>query len=670
MEIKGQYVLQGKKQVAFAVGAYNKSKPLVIDPELVYSTWLGGYGNDNATSIAVDVNGNAYLAGWTSSLNFPTTAGTVQDARTINFTQAFVSKLNAAGTALVYSTYLGSTQYSASGCQFKGSPNTYAYALAIDPSGNVYVTGETNSYAFPTTANAYDEGLKFSGIPYSGCFGNAAAFVTKLTPNGEGLAYSTFLRDRFDTFYNARGRGIAVDNTGSIYVTGDTRTLSFPAGSNGLTTQTNNGSYNAFLIKLDPSKTGTASRVYGDLIGGSGDDIGNGVVIDPSGNAIVVGSTNSTDFPVSAGAFQTMGGGATNADAFVLKIDTRVTGAGRLQYSTYLGGSGEDTGNAVAVNEAGQVFITGSAYSNNFPTTANSFQPAYPFPDGSQINPGFVAKLDPIRTVAMSLLYSSYLGDSAVGASTPTAIGLDGTGQAHILLQGWVARMSADGRTRNYASTFFPNPVYGWDVPPVPEGLLFWEPTFAHGLAVAPDGNYYVVGAAGSSWGVTSEPVPYQRIFGGGQHDAFVLKKDPQAAPTCDPGGGDDGGGVSIANRTNAAFALNALPPCPPPATTPLIFIPGIAASILEEVKGNEINQLNPPEPISNAVKIKSDLSLDPAKQQNILTQGIKIVAPDIFRDVYGGFNWRESKKKNKDIVEPGILKYLTQNGYTEYRRV
>ena len=290
---------------------------------LVYSTYLGGSGGDNGMGIAVDASGNAYITGYTSSADFPTTFGAFQTTYG-GSGDAFVTVLNSMGSGLVYSTYLG------------GSDAEQGNNIAVDGGGNVYVTGLTRSANFPTTVGAFQT---TSG-------GMQDAFVTKLNPTGTGLIYSTYLGGSSDD----EGKGIVVDAAGNAFVTGRTSSINLPTTAGAF--QTTFGSVqDAFVTKLNFAGTGL---IYSTYLGGSSDDEGFGIAVDATGNAFVSGDTSSTNFPTTAGAFQTTFGGS--ADAFVTKLNS--TGAG-LIYSTYLGGNLADAALAIAVNSAGNAYVTG-----------------------------------------------------------------------------------------------------------------------------------------------------------------------------------------------------------------------------------------------------------------------------------------------------------------------
>ncbi|HEV8644748.1 MAG TPA: SBBP repeat-containing protein [Burkholderiales bacterium] len=391
-EIAGGYVLQGANQVGFEVAAYDRSRPLIIDPVVLsYSTYLGGSDREGGSGIAVDVDGNAYVTGQTSSLNFPTTAGAFQTSAGADCTpqfpclNAFVTKLNPTGSALIYSTYVG------------GSSTNSAGGVAVDSDGNAYVMGTTGSIDFPTTIGAFQ--------PIHG--GGYDAFVTKLNSTGSALLYSTYLGGNG---YGDWGHGIAVDVDGNAYVTGETMSNNFPTTPGAFQTVIGGGGScgspespspcnDAFVTKLNPAGS---ALVYSTYLGGRPGEWGNGIAVDASGSAYVTGWTSSyTDFPTTVGAFQMTG---NSWDAFVTKLHP--TGSS-LIYSTHLGGSddgragsgggygsGKEQGYGIAVDVDGNAYVTGETTSIDFPTTAGAFQPAF---GGGRIDGGdaFVAKLNP-----------------------------------------------------------------------------------------------------------------------------------------------------------------------------------------------------------------------------------------------------------------------------------
>ena len=316
-EVAGNYVMRNQREVGFEVGAYDLTKPLVIDPVLIYSFTLAGSTTDSPAAIAVDASGNAYIGGFTRSANFPTASA--MDSTIGGLQDVFVAKINAAGSALVYSTFLG------------GSLDDSGYDLAIDGAGNAYVTGRTSSNNFPTV-NAFDS-------TYSGGT-DEDGFVARLNPAGSALVYSTYLSGQF----GARPYGIATDGAGNAYVTGDT-SVNHPVTASAFEATTYN---TGFLSKLNTNGSGASSLVYSTFLGHTGSGEGRAIAADATGNVYVTGNLNSTatNF-ASAGAFQTTYGGGTQ-DAYVEKFNTNLSGAASRVYATYLGGSGQDFGGSAA----------------------------------------------------------------------------------------------------------------------------------------------------------------------------------------------------------------------------------------------------------------------------------------------------------------------------------
>jgi len=357
-----RYVIADDGSIGFALGNYAAGYPIVLDPTLVYSTYLGGSDLDDAYDIAVDSADNAYVLGRTLSTDFPTQSPL---DRTFNGGyDAFVAKLNATGSALVYSTYFG------------GSGGDEPSGIAVDSAGNAYVTGQTGSSNFPTVNALYDT---LNGV--------RDIFVAKLNAAGSTLVYSTYLGGSgWEYSYE-----IAVDSAGNAYVAGSTNSADFPMASP--LDNTLGGGSDATVTKLNA--TGSA-LVYSTYLGGSeGDAAYGGIAVDDAGNAYVTGYTQSNDFPTTNALYPTYGGGT---DAFVTKLNTA---GSALVYSTYLGGSNSERGLDVIVDGAGSAYVTGYTFSSNFPTQS----PLDSTLDGSQ--DAFVAKLNAAGSV---LLYSTYLG--------------------------------------------------------------------------------------------------------------------------------------------------------------------------------------------------------------------------------------------------------------------
>jgi hypothetical protein len=475
--VSGGYVLAPDGTASFAVGAYDRSRPLVIDPTLSYSTYLGGSGVDQATGVAVDAAGEAFVVGFTRSTNFP--APHPLQAANAGLTNAFVSKLNAAGTALVYSTYLG------------GSVSDEALGVAVDAAGDVYVVGVTTSTNFPTTNRPLQAAIG----------GGTDAFVSKLNAAGTALVYSTYLGGSGTDIANA----VAVDAAGEAYVVGSTTSTNFPTAD---PLQAGNaGSTDAFVAKLNVAGTGL---VYSTYLGAFNSDSAYGVAVDAAGEAYVVGDTQSTNFP-TVNPLPAGNGNAGGVGAFVSKLNAAGTA---LVYSTYLGGSGDDHAYGVAVDAAGDAYVVGVTTSTDFPT-ANPLQAAI-----GATTTAFVSKLNAAGT---ALVYSTYLGGSS--ADLAFGVAVDAAGEAYVI-----------GDT---ASTNFPtaNPLQaanggGTDAfvsKLNAAGTALVYSTYlggssnddATGVAVDAAGSAYVVGYTTSTNFPTAGPL---QATNGGTTDAFVTK--------------------------------------------------------------------------------------------------------------------------------------------------
>ncbi len=383
--IEGVYKLQGDDSFGFELSGYDSELPLVIDPVLSYSTYLGGSGQDQALDIAVDATGAAYVVGSTSSTNFPTLNPLQQMSQ--GASDVFVTKVNAQGNSLVYSTYLG------------GSSDENAVGVAVAVSGSVYLTGGTWSSDFPTI-NALSDSLR----------GTTDAFVTKLNSSGNALVYSTYLGGSGQET-NALTGNIAVDASGAAYVTGHTTSSDFPTVN--AFQNTLKGSEDAFVSKLSCSG---ANLIYSTYLGGSGNERGTGISVDTASSVFVTGETASTDFP-TIGPFQATLKGSL--DAFVSKLSSS---GSSLVYSTYIGGSTSDRARDIAIDQFGAAYITGVTNSTNYPTL-NPFQGTFQF--GS--TDAFVTKLN---VSGDSLAYSTYLGGGSGDEGGDIAV--DSTGKVYI----------------------------------------------------------------------------------------------------------------------------------------------------------------------------------------------------------------------------------------------
>jgi hypothetical protein len=394
--VASRYVLNGDGAYGFALGAgYDPSRELIIDPGVDYSTLIGGASHEIGAGIAVDSSGNAYLVGTTQSPNFPTTVGAFRrTGAASNFGDVFVSKLNPAGSALVYSTFIG------------GSDFDWGRSIAIDAAGNAYVTGQTKSSSFPTTSGAFDRTFNVDTCPRCG-IDQYDAFALKLNAAGSALVYSTFLGG-FDI---DDGLGIAVDGSGSAYVTGETYSSNFPT-TTGAFDRTKNANPDAFVAKLNAAGS---ALVYSTYFGGSAVEFGSRIAVGAGGTAYVMGTSSSADLPTTPGAFDTVFNGAF--DMFVTKLNAA---GSALAYSTFLGGADFESGGGLKVDAAGNAYISGSTGSADFPTTPGAF-------DTSPAGDVFVTKLNPAGS---ALVYSTALGGSA--GEGANAVNVDAAGNAWV----------------------------------------------------------------------------------------------------------------------------------------------------------------------------------------------------------------------------------------------
>jgi len=380
--IAAEYRIIGRREVRIEVAAYDRSLPLTIDPVLSYSTYLGGFRNDRAWGMAVDSSGCAYLVGESLSTNFP--AANALQAVSKGNTDVFVTKLNASGTGMVFSTYLG------------GADVDVGSGIALDATGNIYITGYTRSTGFPVTAGVYRSTKS----------GGEDAFVAKLAPTGGSLVYSTFV----GASGNDRAQAIAVDASGNAHIAGYTTSVTFPTAS--AAQATFGGSTDAFAAKLNASGS---ALVYSTYLGGSSNDTASGIAVDGSGNAYIAGQTQSPNFPVRS-AYQTNKAGS--GDAFVVKLSA----AGAFVFSTHLGGKSVDSAKAIALDAQSNIYLTGSTYSIDFPTSSGAFQRTK-----SGEYDAFVTKMNSAGT---ALVWSTYLGGAE--SDEGTAIAVDASGIPYV----------------------------------------------------------------------------------------------------------------------------------------------------------------------------------------------------------------------------------------------
>jgi hypothetical protein len=395
-QIEGAYTLLAQNQVGFALGEYDRSKPLVIDPVLNYASYLGGAGDDNATAVAVDADGNAYIAGITASVDFPV-ATNFQPAPK-GGEEIFVTKLNKSGSSVAYSTYIG------------GSGSDRAAAIAVDREGHVYVAGATSSSDFPLQA------ARFAVLG-----GAEDAFVLKLQADGSGFVFSTYLGGSAADQANA----IALDGAGGAVIAGKTASpdfpLAYPLQSQCSPAADGTCSTDAFVTKLGAE----GALLYSTYLGGSGPDQANGVAIDTLGYVYVAGSTGSANFPTVNAAqpgCKTDESGACTLEAFVAKLTPDFAG---LFYSTYIGGSGNDQANGVAVDAAGNAYLAGRTTSADLPVL-DAIQPACSSSEAAPCSDAFVAKIG----VEGLVRFATYLGGRSIDQAS--AIALDHNGDIYV----------------------------------------------------------------------------------------------------------------------------------------------------------------------------------------------------------------------------------------------
>jgi len=543
--LAGRYARLSATEAGFRVAAWDRSRALVIDPVVDYATYVGGASSDWGYAIAVDGAGNAYVAGSTTSANFPL-AGPYQ-ASLRGFGDAVVLKLNAAGSALVYATYLG------------GTGSEAAQGISLDGAGNAFVSGWTTSTNFPTVN------------PYQAANGGGYdAFAVKLSASGAALTYATYLGGSADE----RGYGSAIDAAGNAYLTGSTASANFPTAGP-LQATFGGGAIDAFVAKLSAAGS---SLVYSTFLGGGATDYGRAIAVDGAGTAYVTGATGSTNFPTASPRQASSGGGS---DAFVARLNAA---GSALTWSTYLGGSGDDYGQGIAIDGAGSAFVTGRAGSTDFPTAS----PVQASAGGGSFD-AFVSKLN---AAGSALTWSTYLGGS--GDDEGLAIAVDASGNA------WIT-----GDTSS--SNFPPGSTYagGSDAfvvkvnaagSALADATSLGGPGYEQGNGIAVDGagNVFVAGQSTAAGFPVARA--YQATYGGGLYDGFVAKllvsstplpttpgspsamPNPSAGsvavswgPSTDPGGPglagyelqvspDDGGTFSpLATTATASYAYTAV---------------------------------------------------------------------------------------------------------------
>lgn len=519
-EIRGSYQIVSDNQVAFSLDRYDTDVPLVIDPVVAYSSYIGAIGDDRGNGIAVDGQGSAYVVGQTY-LN-----GSVQ--------YAFVSKFNPSGTAFLYTTVIGN-----------GQCNTTGNGIAVDAQGNAIITG------------------MYGYVDQWGYCNNKGVLTSKLNPAGNAFVYNQY----FGGGDYDHGNAVVVDAQGNAYFTG----VMFGDGpvTAGAFQVEGGGWQDAFAMKLDPN----GNVVFATYLGGGWMDEGFGIAIDAAKRVYVAGTTGSANFPVTANGFQTTpANGSSTGFVSQLSADGRA-----LLYSTFLGGGYSEDLAGVAVDATG-VYVTGTTNSSNFPTTSNAYDracgtdgacnPTYSDFQWHYPEDAFLTKLDTTKAGAASLVYSTYLGGFARELSR--TIALDGAG--HV----WIA-----GRTGSFTSFPVLNPVQAnlagdydvfiseFDTTQAGAASLLFSTFFggtlydeAQGMAIDAAGNVYVTGYTGSA----NFPVlnAAQAVSSGG-NDAFAAKLGNAAAlalnavavnPAVVTGGATSTGTVTLSGAAPAGGAV------------------------------------------------------------------------------------------------------------------
>ena len=555
--IQGRYRTNADGSIGFEVGVYDTTRKLVIDPVIIYGTYLGLSNVDMGARIAVDANGNSYITGFTLDQGYPRSPGAYQPNSGGAATgDVILTKVAADGASVVFTTHIG------------GSNRETGAGIVVDTVGNIYITGVTNSTDFPVTADAVRSKVTASGLYPSDCF------LLKLNASGNALLYSTYL--------GGSGRdgcsAVAIDATGNAYVTGYTTSSDFPRTDNAYQSLLRGGTVipdflalrnmfpiaggDAFVTKVNP--TGTA-LVYSTYLGGSGNDMSFAIAVDTAGNAYVAGSTTSDNFPITPGAAQSVFGGGGGqgfnglffGDAFITKLNPTGTA---LVYSTYYGGRKDEICTALAIDASGNAYIAGSTLSSDLPVTDQAIQSTYKGAGGDGLllaGDAFVAKLNPTGT---QWLYSTYLG----GSRDDRAVGLAVDSNGNAFVAGNTVStdfpISADAEQRTYGGQPTTELVLVGDawvaqINPTGRALIYSSylggrgGDWALGVAVDNKGAMYVTGGTSSNnFPVTKGA--YQTSFYGGPDrslplgDAFVVKLGDRIV---------SGSTVSIAGLASAA---------------------------------------------------------------------------------------------------------------------
>ena len=497
-EIPTRYVVYEGGAVGFQVERYDASRPLVIDPELSYSTLLGGSGTDRAWDVTADSAGNVYVVGETASTNFPSVSAS--QPRVGGGVDVFLAKLRPDGKTLVYATYLG------------GSGDERGYGIATDAAGNVYLTGETSSRNFPTTAGAFQ-------TAYGG--GDTDAFLTKLNPTGSALLYSTLLGGSGGD----GGNGVVVDSSGHAYLGGYAGSANFPTTPGAFQTVFG-GVEDAFVARLNPAASGPPALVYSTFVGGNNGDSANAIALGPGGSPYLTGYTSSRNFPVTPGAYQRLNLSLTGTDdVFVVKLKPDASG---LDWSSYFGGEADETGAGIAVDAAGNAYVAGVTDSRLLlPAAQNAapFQRAF----GGGASDAFVARFNPAASGPAALAWATYLGGAQ--GDDATRLAADPAGNCYVVgatessnfpILGGAVQAAFSGSQERDDDAFLTK-LSPAGVPVYSTFLGSRGINKSLGVSLDAAGNAYFVGAT-SALNFPVTPGVVQPAFGGGDRDAFIAR--------------------------------------------------------------------------------------------------------------------------------------------------
>jgi hypothetical protein len=488
--VEAGYAKLGAREIGFTLGKYDRNRELVIDPVVLYATYWGGSLYEGGYAMAIDSSNNVYLSGLVESTDFPT-VNAIQSSNAFDY-EAFAMKINAAGTSVVYATYLGGTGHS-----------EYGMGLAVDSSNNVYIVGATNSTDFPGTSG--------SAIQSSNGGGTRDGFATKINAAGNAITYSTYLGGNADEI----AWGVAVDGSGNAHVVGTTQSSNFPV-SNALQSSHGGGTDDGFLVKINAAGTAVAFSTY---IGGSGGDGANDIEIDGSGNLYVAGPTNSANFPgVNGSSLQSTHAG--NGDGYLLKLNSS---ASSILNSTYYGGTGGESIYAFELDASGNIVFGGTTDGSSLPgISGSSIQSTF-----AGVYDVFVGKMNAAMT---AMTWATFLGGSDYDQLANSGIALDSSGNVYV----------AGGTL----STTYPG-VTGTSMQPSNGGgvdamytkinaagtSILWSTFYggsdtdiAYTLAVDSAGNAYSTGITASSNlpGITGSSI--DGSYAGGDGDAYVIK--------------------------------------------------------------------------------------------------------------------------------------------------